>query len=990
MTGHRLPTGGLIDRTRPLGFRFDGRSMRGYAGDTLASALLASGTRLVGRSFKYHRPRGLFAAGPDEPNALVEIGTGPRRDPNTKATLVELYEGLEATSQNRWPSLGFDLMAVNGLFSKLFVAGFYYKTFKWPSAFWEKLYEPAIRRAAGLGRLSGEPDPDAYETATAHADLLVVGAGPAGLMAALAAGRAGARVILAESGPRLGGALLEETGPVGGRAAVEVAAALEAELASLPNVRILRRTTVFGAYDGGAFGALEKVSDHLAAPPPGAPRQRAWTLRAKRAVIAAGATERPIVLPGNDLPGVMLAGAIRTYALRHAAAAGRAVTLFTAHDAGWRAARDLAAAGVEVKAVIDPRPSVAAVLRQGVEAWGIGALAGSRVRRALGRGRIEAIEVERDGGGTTVVPTDALGLSGGWQPNIQLGTHLGHRPVWSEEHAAFLAGDLPPGLRMAGAAAGARTLAAALDGGARAGTEAAADLGFAATLPELPKTEDEPAALAAFWHVAADGKAFVDLQHDVTADDVALAAREGYVSVEHLKRYTTLGMATDQGRTANLNGLAILAGLTGRSIPETGITTWRPPVEPVAIAALAGPHRGKDFRPTRLLPTHPVSVELGAEMVEIGPWLRPAWFPRPGEADWLASVIREVTAVRTAAGVTDMSTLGKIEVFGADAALFLSRLHANSVMKLAVGRCTYGLMLREDGFVLDDGTIARIGPEHFVMTCSTAHAAKVWEHVEFCRQVLWPELDVAVQSVSEQWAQLALAGPRSREILARVADPGTDVSNEALPFAGFRPATVLTGVPARLFRLSFSGERAYEIAVPARQGAALMRAILAAGRDVGIVPYGLESVGAMRIEKGHPAGGELNGQTTAHMLNLGGFAERTHDCVGRVLANRPALKDPARGRLVGLKPVDRAARVRAGAHLVPAAGPVGAETDQGWVTSAHYSPTLGHWIALGILAHGDTRHGEVVRAADPLRGSEIAVEVVAPCFVDPEGSRARG
>ncbi|ODN68629.1 Aminomethyltransferase [Methylobrevis pamukkalensis] len=506
----------------------------------------------------------------------------------------------------------------------------------------------------------------------------------------------------------------------------------------------------------------------------------------------------------------------------------------------------------------------------------------------------------------------------------------------------------------------------------------------------MPRADDERFALAPVWHVTGGkAKAFVDFQHDVTTDDVALAAREGYISVEHLKRYTTLGMATDQGRTANLNGLAILAEVTGRTIAETGIVTSRPPVEPVAIGAFAGPHRGRSFRPRREAPTNPVAEARGAQMIESGPWWRAQYYPLPGETDWLTTVCREVKAVRSGVGVTDMSTLGKIEVFGPDAAEYLARIFASPVARLKVGRCTYGLMLREDGFAFDDGTIARIGEQHYFVTCSTAHAAKVYEHFEFCRQVLFPDLAVAIQSVSEQWAQLALAGPKAREALARIVDPGFDLSRDAFPFLAFAETTVLGGLRARLFRLTFSGELAYEIGVPARRGAEVMAALLDRCGDLGIVPYGLEAVGVMRIEKGHPAAAEFNGQVSAHQLGLGVFADRPTPCIGRVLSRRHDLVDPARGRLVGLKPVETTSRLRSGAHLLPKDAPAEAANDQGYVTSVAFSPSLGHWIGLGYLANGDSRRGEIVRVHDPVRGGDCLAEVVAPSFLDPEGTRAR-
>ncbi len=986
MSGWRLPSGGLVDRGRPLDFRFDGRRYTGLAGDTLASALTANGVRLLGRSFKYHRPRGLFAAGPDEPNALVELRAGARREPNTRASEVELFEGLEAASQNRFPSLAFDLMGVNSIVSPLLAAGFYYKTFKWPSAFWERVYEPLIRRAAGLGRLSGAPDPDAYETATVHADVLVVGGGPAGLAAALAAGRAGARVILAERDAHFGGRLLSERHVIGEGDGLAFARAAADELAAMPNVRLMPRTTVFGVYDGGSHGALEKVADHLPEPPPGLPRQRAWTIVARRSVVATGSVERPVVFSANDTPGVMLASAMRGLAVRHAVAAGRRVAVFTATDDGWAAAADMAAAGVPVSTVIDARPGRRPVPPELAAAR---VIAGGLVREAIGGRSLSTIEVVLPGGGVERIPCDALAVSGGHQPDIQLAGHLGHRPAWNDGLSAFVAGELPPGQRLAGAAAGRLSLAACLADGHAAGRDAAADCGFAAPSGEAPRAKDEPSAVSALFHVPGGrGKAFVDLQHDVTADDVALAAREGYVAAEHLKRYTTLGMATDQGRTSNLNGLAILAALTGRTIPEAGLPRGRPPTAPVAIAALAGAHRGRHFRPTRLPPTHEVAVERGASFIEAGAWLRAAYFPAEGE-DWLAAATREAAAVRRAAGVTEMSTLGKVEVFGPDAAAFLQRLYANAIDRLKVGRCAYGLMLREDGFVMDDGTVARLGDRHFVVTCSTAHAADVFEHMEFCRQVLWPEMDLTLQSVTEAFAPLALAGPRARDILARVVDPGVDVSAEALPFLGCLEVTLLGGVPARIFRISFSGELAFEIAVPARRGADLMRAILARGADLGVAPYGLEALNILRIEKGHPAGAELDGRVTAHDLGLGAMAERAHDCIGRTLALRPALTDPGRPRLVGLSPLD-GARIRSGAHLLPRDAAVVAGNDQGWVTSAAFSPELGRWIALGYLAGGHLRHGEVVRVADPLRGSDALATVGPPCFIDPKGERARG
>lgn len=985
----RLASGGRIDRARPVSFSFDGKSYQGFAGDTLASALLANDVRLVGRSFKYHRPRGIFAAGSEEPNALVELRPGKRREPNTRATTVELFDGLVAQSQNRWPSLDFDLLSVNGLLSPILGAGFYYKTFMWPAAFWEKLYEPIIRRAAGLGRAADGNDPDSYEKSHAYCDVLVIGAGAAGLTAAVTAARSGARVILADEDFALGGRLLSERDAIDDAPADAYAAKVRAELESLPNVRILTRTTVVGVYDGGTYAALEKVSDHLLRPADFTPRQRFWKIIAKRAVLAAGAFDRPIVFGGNDRPGVMSAQALRTYAVRYGVAPGKSAVLFANNDYAWSAALDAADMGVPLTAIVDVRRAVDPALEARAKARGTRIVLGGEVVATSGK-TLSSLIV-RSGGREETLAAEVLAISGGATPNLHLTSHFGSRPAYDEGLAAFLPGTPPPGLSVAGAAAGRFSLADVLADGAQAGATAASDAGFTAPSAPLPQAAGTATGISAFWHVSGiRGLAFVDFQNDVTVKDVTLAHREGYRSVELLKRYTTLGMATDQGKNSNMAGLAIMAELTGQGIGATGTTLFRPPYSPVAIGAIAGHHRGKDFRPTRPTPSHAWAQEQGAVFVEAGQWLRAQYFPKPGESDWLQSVVREVNATRASVGLIDVSTFGKIDVQGPDAGAFLDRVYINTFSTLGVGKARYGVMLREDGMVMDDGTTARLAENHFIMTTTTANAAKVYQHLEFCLQVLWPELDVQLASVSEQWAQISISGPRSRDVLAQVVDAPLDVSNAGLPYMGAVQGTVMGGVKARIFRLSFAGELGYEIAVPARQGEALTRALMAAGAPFGITPYGTEALGVMRVEKGHVSGSELTGQTTARDLGLGRMASTKKDYIGRVMSQRPAMLEPDRPILAGFKPVDTTKRIRAGAHFLGLGKPGTVEHDEGYMTAAIFSPTVGHWIGLGLIRRGTERHGERVRAYDPVRGEDIEVEICDPGFVDPKGERLRG
>ncbi len=987
MTAQRLPSGGRLDRSRAFTVQFDGKSFSAHPGDTLASALLAGGQATVARSFKYHRRRGVMAAGVEDPGALVHLRTGHRREPNAQATMIEAFDGLVATPQNAWPSLDFDIGAVNGVLSRFLGAGFYYKTFIGPfrgTRFW-MLCEKVIRKAAGMGTAGTLADPDHYEKINAFCDVLIVGGGPAGVAAALAAARQGAETILIEQDFALGGSLLDEPVDSGGD---QWLAAAEAELGSLPNIRILTRTTAFGAYDGEVFGAVERVQDHVPVPSAGTPRQRYWMIRAKRVILASGAIERPMVFAGNDLPGVMLAAAVRRYLNRFAVRCGSCAVVVTNNDSAYATALDLARAGAKV-ILCDLRKTPPSDLATRAKAAAIDLRPGCAVLQAFGRRRVTGarlVPVDESGralGPGERVACDLVAVSGGWAPALHLWSQRFGKPEFHAPLGAFLPVPERGVFRCVGSLVAAATLAEALSQGHRAG-------GGAGDPPRLDAVND-------FWGrdlldttVITDadgrtpGKAFVDFQHDVKLADIDQAHLEGYVSVEHLKRYTTSGMATDQGKTSNLNALARMASLRGRGMPAVGTTTFRPPYTPVAIGAIVGHEHGRHFRPTRLSTIHDWHVENGAVMTEAGAWLRPWYYPKVAES-LRDAYIREAGHVRRKVGIVDVSTLGKIAVQGPDAAEFLNRIYANGFKTLQVGRLRYGVMLREDGFVLDDGTVARLGEYDYFMSTTTANAAKVLAHIEHLLQTAWRDLRVHVTTVTDQWAAIAVAGPESRALLIDLS--GADLSGGALPNNHFTHVSIV-GVPCRLHRMSYSGELAYEIYVPAKSGRQVWEALVAAGQRHGLAPYGTEAMGTLRIEKGHIAGAEIEGRTTLKDLGLEGLASAQKPFVGSVLRKRPLLEDPTRPTLVGLEIVgDRGAK--AGALLFPLHGQAQGH-GEGWVSSTTYSPALGKNLALALLSRGKERLGETIRVIDFVGDDILQAKVVSHTFFDPEGRRQNG
>ncbi|MCL6706543.1 sarcosine oxidase subunit alpha [Pseudomonas sp. R2.Fl] len=993
---NRIPGKGRLTPARTARFTFDGTSYTAIEGDTVASALIANGVHLAGRSFKYHRPRGILTAGPEEPNALLDVSRdAARRQPNVRATVQEVFDGMVTTSQNRWPSLSLDVGAINDTFSMFFAAGFYYKTFMWPKAAWHRLYEPFIRRAAGLGVAPKEADPDHYANRYAHCDVLVVGGGAAGLAAALAAAEAGARVIVCDEQPEVGGAFHYDTrATVDGQNGYDWAQATAAKLAAMANVTLLTRTTAFGYYNHNFVALAERVTDHVAKPDRNEPRERLWQVRAKKVILATGAIERHMVFSNNDRPGILLAAAGRTYLNHFGVSVGAKVGVYTAHDSAYEAAIDLKKAGVSVPVIVDCREAPGAEVLAEARSLGIEVLTGHSVVDTSGRLRVKSIKIQKNGGGSSrTVEVDALLVSAGWTPSVHLFSQSRGKLKFDAPNQRFLPDVYAQESVSVGACNGTDDLQALLDEAAAAGASMAAAAG--ATGSAGTKLSGSNAYGWTGGMVgAAEGagpddavKAFIDFQHDVCAKDIRLAVREGMHSIEHIKRFTTNGMASDQGKLSNMHGLAIAAEMLGKEIPQVGLTTFRAPYTPVTFGTLINHSRGDLFDPTRKTPLHDLEVAAGADFEDVGNWKRAWYYPKPGE-DMHAAVNRECRTVREIAGVFDASTLGKIEVVGPDAAKFLNLLYTNAWDTLKPGKCRYGIMTREDGFVYDDGVVGRLAEDRFHVTTTTGGAPRVLHHMEDYLQTEFPELKVWLTSTTEQWAVIAVQGPKARDIIAPFVE-GIDISNEAFPHMSVAEGR-FCGVPTRLFRVSFTGELGYEINVPADFGASVYEQVWKRAESLGACQYGTETMHVLRAEKGYIiVGQDTDGTLTPDDAGYGWtVSKKKTDFVGIRGLKRPDLVREGRKQLVGLKSKDGKSVLIEGAQIVADPNQPKPMTMLGHVTSSYWSENLGQPIAIAMVAGGRARMGETLFI--PMKDKTVAVEVTDTVFYDKEGARLNG
>ena len=997
MSGNRIPVmGARLNRAHQISFQFNGRSYRGLAGDTLASALLAAGETVLARSWKYHRPRGIVSCGVEEPSALVQLESAEHTIPNAKMPEVELYEALNAQCINPWPSPGKHLLSINRWFTPLFPAGFYYKTFMWPAKAW-MLYERFIRKAGGLGEAPTQADNDRYVHQNTHCEVLIAGGGVAGLAAALAAGRSGARVILAELGACLGGSAHRLHGTIDGQSARDWVRWAEAELAKMPEVRVLRRAVVFGYHDHNFLTIRESLTDHLPLKERSGFRERLWRVRADQVVLATGAHERPMVFGNNDLPGVMLSSAMSDYAQLYGVRVGQRIVFVTNNDSAYADALVLQQAGAQVS-VVDARGghSVAGGLVQQAHASGIEILRGFVPIEARGGAVVTGLTVrqmvgDKANGEQRNLACDAIGMAAGWNPAVHLYSHSGGKAKWSDAAVCFTPGVAMPNQFTVGACNATWSVAQTLAEASQAGAAAATRTGFAASPAVFKVIEPASEAISAFWiaetgqPVSRRAKAFVDYQNDVGAGDIELAVREGFESIEHIKRYTALGFGTDQGKLGNINGMAVAARALGKPIDKVGTTTFRPNYLPISFGTFAGLERGDLFDPARKTSPHESHVAAGALFEDVGQWKRPWYFPQ-GQEDLDQAVHREVLAVRNGVGMLDASTLGKIDIQGPDAAKLLNWMYTNPWLKLEVGKCRYGLMLDENGMVFDDGVTARLGPDHFLMTTTSGGAARVLTWMERWVQTEWPDMKVYMTSVTDQWSTFAVVGPHSRAVVERVCSD-VDLSPGAFPFMSYRDGTV-AGVPARIMRISFSGELSFEVNVPSHSGAHVWKALMAAGADLNITPYGTETMHVLRAEKGYIiVGQDTDGSISPFDLGMGGMVAKTKDFLGRRSLSRSHTAAADRKQLVGLLTDDPqrvlpegtqlTADSQAGAPPVPMVG---------HVTSSYFSPTLKRSIAMAVVKSGTQRIGRKVYAA-LVDGSYVAATVCSPVFYDPEGKR---
>jgi len=997
MQPNRLATDGRIDRSKPIHFRFNGKQYGGFAGDTLASALLANGVSIVSRSFKLHRPRGIVGCGAEEPNAILQIGTGSTTIPNQRATQVELYEGLEARSTKGWPSVNFDIAAINDLLSPVLAAGFYYKTFMRPKALW-KYYERFIRHSAGIGKSPREPDPDNYEHRNAHCDVLVAGGGPAGIMAALVAARSGARVIIADEQNEFGGSLLSSTQSLDGKPATEWLEASLATLSAFENVTLLSRSTVFGYYDHNFVAIAERCTDHIGEHNHDQVRQRLWRVRASQVVLAQGAFERPLVFCNNDRPGVMLASALSSYVNRYAVVPGKRVIVFTNNDSAYQTAIDLSQRGAAVAAIVDSRAGGAADLGEAAEAVGIPVFRGHIVTDVVGKRRVRGVRIAKWTGvasesvsNSIKIDCDLVAMSGGWSPAVHLHSQSGGRNVWDDSLHCFVPGDAAQACISAGAGNGKWALRDCLQDGADAGRHASGQCGYKVADAKLPGTEHASAnALEPLWRVPAAKdpdacpKQFLDFQNDTSVADVRLAVREGYRNVEHVKRYTALGFGTDQGKLGNINGMAVLAECLGTSIPDVGTTTFRPAYTPVTFGVCAGEGVGDLFDPVRKTAVHEWHEAAQAPFEVVGQWLRPWYFPQ-GTEDLHAAVARECLATRNSLGIMDASTLGKIDVQGPDAVEFLERIYTHNVGKMKIGRCAYGIMLGEDGMVKDDGVMARIGERQFYLTTTTGGAALVLSWLESWLQTEWPEFDVYLTSVTDHFSTIAVVGPNSRRVLQKLGC-SINIDKDSFPFMSVQSAE-LAGVPVQLFRISFSGELAFEVNVDSSYALHMWQLLMEAGEEFEITPYGTETMHVLRAEKGFVIlGQDTDGSVNPVDLGMNWLLSRDKDFLGKRSLMRPDAKRDDRKQLVGLLSVDGNSVLAEGAQLIESSETTTPVRMHGHVTSSYASACLGHPIALAILQSGRARKGDELLAVAS-DGSRVPVKVVSPVFYDPKGER---